>query len=1002
MSLISTAPQPSLAWQFENSNVDYVTGLSPTFSTTAGTLTSAPTYTTGKYNQAISLTNTLQGTSGAANCYVVFTNLPSISVDNGVTLLCWVNPVNFTGAVPHYAVGLGDSLSNVLYMSLTTTTLGTQNSFSTSSLLKTNTVSATISPGTWYHVAFTYNSTQTIAYLNGTASTPVSTSSTGINFTSLKLGTMTNGINTGAGFNPFDGLIDDLRIFNTTLSATQVQAIYNQQGMPGRAPMTITSGLLDNTSVSAAAAFGLRLLRTAYTGPAIQIQRQSDLTSNDFVADYAGNLSNVLNGTMLQGFLSGTTGNVVKWYDQSGNGRTATRNGTTPGGVIIQTANLACKWAISFSGGSGAQRLNLINDAFLNSSDFTVCSTSRRVTSNPVINSSIWGYGANSAWTIDTSLYGYNTRFEMQYNTGTSMYFMQYAQTVAPTIFTIPAYNAATEPVDSFAFVSAGSTASSSFYRNGTLTATSTYPQVTANISGPFTIGGTGAYGGLQGEMGELIIFNSALSSAQVSQIYKSQVNNTSGTAVQGSGTPLFSQLSAAATASAVGAFSLRAVNGVSARAVQVRPVAAFPPAAMTGATTSLTGYPFGGTGSYVASSSSIASGTFVAWQAFDKSNALDRNEWASSSVYSGTTYGGSTTTTVSSTSYPGEWLQIQFPSSVLPTSITITSPWNAGGPRTFVFAGSVNGSTWDLLINQTTATNLNTNNTSQSFPISTTNTYNYFRLIVTTAYTIYAQVGELVVFGSPSGSSTDFYADRLGNLLTAPVVGQSLADWLGSSVGNVVTWYDQSGQGNHATQATAANQPGIQKATKGPGYSVLFGGSSSAHLLTLPASSYSLLNGLPGYNVTIAERRNAVTTGQSFFGVGNASAQGSALITGWIADTQMVFSQRGVNVTATVPNYAGSSEPMHYWTFERTQNASLNIYQFAALAAFGTQTITISAPSGNPVTIGKSFGTTSYPNYYTGEMYEILVFTKSLYDLDNTGGLITQIYQNQLSYTGT
>jgi hypothetical protein len=29
MSLVATEPQPALAWQFESSNVDYITGLSP-------------------------------------------------------------------------------------------------------------------------------------------------------------------------------------------------------------------------------------------------------------------------------------------------------------------------------------------------------------------------------------------------------------------------------------------------------------------------------------------------------------------------------------------------------------------------------------------------------------------------------------------------------------------------------------------------------------------------------------------------------------------------------------------------------------------------------------------------------------------------------------------------------------------------------------------------------------------------------------------------------------
>jgi hypothetical protein len=72
------------------------------------------------------------------------------------------------------------------------------------------------------------------------------------------------------------------------------------------------------------------------------------------------------------------------------------------------------------------------------------------------------------------------------------------------------------------------------------------------------------------------------------------------------------------------------------------------------------------------------------------------------------------------------------------------------------------------------------------------------------------------------TSSTQDFYADRLGNLLTAPVVGQSLANWLGGATGYVTTWYDQSGRGNDATQATAANQPTINLSN----VSVVFSGA--------------------------------------------------------------------------------------------------------------------------------------------------------------------------------
>ena len=62
----------------------------------------------------------------------------------------------------------------------------------------------------------------------------------------------------------------------------------------------------------------------------------------------------------------------------------------------------------------------------------------------------------------------------------------------------------------------------------------------------------------------------------------------------------------------------------------------------------------------------------------------------------------------------------------------------------------------------------------------------------------------------SSDNATQDFYADRLGNLLTTPVTGQPLASWLGGATAYVTTWYDQSSQNNNATQGTSANQPSV------------------------------------------------------------------------------------------------------------------------------------------------------------------------------------------------
>jgi hypothetical protein len=66
-------------------------------------------------------------------------------------------------------------------------------------------------------------------------------------------------------------------------------------------------------------------------------------------------------------------------------------------------------------------------------------------------------------------------------------------------------------------------------------------------------------------------VINETLSSDKVLQLYKASTYNILTPRISATGTPLFSQLSQPAISSAVGAFSLRAVNGISAKSVQVR-----------------------------------------------------------------------------------------------------------------------------------------------------------------------------------------------------------------------------------------------------------------------------------------------------------------------------------------------------------------------------------------------------------------------------------------------
>jgi len=176
--------------------------------------------------------------------------------------------------------------------------------------------------------------------------------------------------------------------------------------------------------------------------------------------------------------------------------------------------------------------------------------------------------------------------------------------------------------------------------------------------------------------------------------------------------------------------------------------------------------------------------------------------------------------TTISTVSVAGWWVQIQAPTSFILRNYTIVGRqsegwWSSRAPDTFWIAGSTDGSNWSNVHFQSGATypQLGTNFTvpltSNSLP------YSYYRMVVSklNGNADILNIASWNLYGdSPSYTtgSSDFYADRLGNLLTAPVTGTDLATWLGGATGYVATWYDQSGAGNHVTQPVASNQPTI------------------------------------------------------------------------------------------------------------------------------------------------------------------------------------------------
>jgi hypothetical protein len=156
----------------------------------------------------------------------------------------------------------------------------------------------------------------------------------------------------------------------------------------------------------------------------------------------------------------------------------------------------------------------------------------------------------------------------------------------------------------------------------------------------------------------------------------------------------------------------------------------AFPPAAMTGYSTLLnSGY---GQGTYVASASTEQFGP--PWGAFDKTiGSGSSGEWQSSSTYltsSGAYNGTVSTVDVNGTSYLGEWLQLQMPSSIVISNYALQnrSDVNTQMCSKWWIFGSRDGNSWSLVDSRTGITwSLSQ---TQTFAVSSGQAFTYYRIV--------------------------------------------------------------------------------------------------------------------------------------------------------------------------------------------------------------------------------------------------------------------------------
>jgi fibronectin type 3 domain-containing protein len=245
-AVVPSGPPPGRvgAWAFEEGSSTSVADQSGNNNT--GTITNATWSTSGKFGKALSF--------NGSNAYVSVASSSSLSLTTGMTIEGWVNPASSGGGFRTLVVKErpGDLVYG-LYSNSDTNRPQSQVTIGSTARLLDGT--AAVPTGTWTHLAATFDGTTERLYVNGTQVSSVAVSGSILTSSSpLKIGG--NAI-WGEWFN---GLIDEVRVYNRALSAAEIQTdmstpIAGADTVPPSAPGTLTAtGGLGQVSLSWGAA----------------------------------------------------------------------------------------------------------------------------------------------------------------------------------------------------------------------------------------------------------------------------------------------------------------------------------------------------------------------------------------------------------------------------------------------------------------------------------------------------------------------------------------------------------------------------------------------------------------------------------------------------------------------------------------------------------------------------------------------------------------------------
>lgn len=252
----------------------------------------------------------------------------------------------------------------------------------------------------------------------------------------------------------------------------------------------------------------------------------------------------------------------------------------------------------------------------------------------------------------------------------------------------------------------------------------------------------------------------------------------------------------------------------------------------------------------------------------------------------------------------------------------------------------------------------------------------------------------------SSDNATTDIYADWQGNL--AILGGTSLANWLNGATGYIVTWYDQSGNGNNATTSSNAMQPVLTWNTTQGAWTVDTQNSSSQYL-NIPSNTVPVGTQNQPYTFIIKHGSINNTGSGGFIGSGNGSTLTSNNIKCAIT-----------NSNAYVNYWFNGSEDLFFGSTGQlvsgnTLAVTYNGYNKRYAYINNNLTVTWTQVNNYTNASGQQYlFKTAVNEYLNGQMYFCYIFKNNLGSYNGTGASLNDIQDtstlttlsNTLAYT--